>query len=191
MWVKLVSSVLFLLFLALSQGCVNADGDHEKLKGKMADIRQKPKGRIDPPPKFKTYESFMYSATLLRSPFQKPVDVETLEIRSNIGPKVEPDVNRPKEVLERFSLESLAMVGTINLESEDEQDGVALYGLIQAFAKDGNGQVHRVKVGNYMGKNHGRVVSVNEKTVDLLEIIPDGQKGWIERPRTIVLQEDS
>lgn len=173
----LLTGFLMMLFV---QGCADSATSHEQLKARLAEIRQQPKGRITQPPTFRTHESFIYSATLLRSPFQKPIEVETKEVVKKTGPQVEPDFMRPPEVLEQFSLETLTMVGTIKKQDK------SLYALV----KDNKAQVHRVKTGNFIGKNHGKVVSVNEKTIDLIEIIPDGQKGWTERPRTIVLKDE-
>ena len=54
---------------------------------------------------------------------------------------------------------------------------------------DGEGGVHRVRVGNYLGKNHGKIVSATETSVEVIEIVPSGVGGWLERPRTIKLTE--
>ncbi|MEJ2754362.1 MAG: pilus assembly protein PilP, partial [Gammaproteobacteria bacterium] len=96
-------------------GCFG-DRSMNDLKAQLDDIRRKPPGRIDPPPKFKTYENFIYSATLLRSPFQPPVVEEEVRPAPQTGRKVQPDPYRQKEVLEDFSLEALSMVGTIQRE---------------------------------------------------------------------------
>ena len=58
------------------------------------------------------------------------------------------------------------------------------YGLVR-----GAGGVHRVKVGDYLGRNHGRIVSVDEAKIDVVEIVPDGEGGWLERPRSLTLKE--
>ena len=48
-------------------------------------------------------------------------------------------------------------------------------------------QIERVQVGNYLGMNQGRVVKISPTQIDLVEIVPDGRDGYVERPRTLVL----
>jgi type IV pilus assembly protein PilP len=55
----------------------------------------------------------------------------------------------------------------------------------------GAGGVHRVKVGDYLGRNHGRILVIDESKVDVIEIVPDGEGGWLERPRSLSLKERS
>jgi type IV pilus assembly protein PilP len=60
---------------------------------------------------------------------------------------------------------------------------------LEVLVKDPTGTVNRVRVGNHLGKNFGRVVEVSETSFGVLEIVPDGQDGWVERSRTIKLVE--
>lgn len=163
-----------LLSVLLLTGCGSAE--FNDIDQYMAETKAKPKGHIKPIPPFKTYKAFSYSATGLRSPFEKPVEVREitrLQARSN----VKPDENRTKEYLEKFGIDSLVMVGTL-------EQGASLWALVQ----DVDGGVNRVKVGNYMGRNHGRVVETTESYVAVIEIVPNGNDGWVERPRTIKLK---
>ncbi len=59
-----------------------------------------------------------------------------------------------------------------------------------ALVDDGQGRIHRVTIGDYMGKNHGEIVSITETQVDIVEVVPDGKGGWVERPRTLALKEN-
>lgn len=175
-----IAAALMLVCISLGlTGCESSD-DFAQLSAQLQEIRNKPKGHIDPPPKFQTYENFIYGATLFRSPFQRPVIEEEPEVVEKNISKVQPDLNRPKEVLEDFSLESLTMVGTI--QKEDEH----LFALI----KDNKAGIHRVKPGNYMGRNHGKIKSITPVRIELVELIPDGQEGWLQRPRTVNLRGD-
>ena len=72
--------------------------------------------------------------------------------------------------------------GVVDLFSNN----VGVFGLVQ-----GAGGVYRVKVGDYLGRNHGRIVSVTESKIDVVEIVPDGEGGWLERPRSLALRERS
>jgi type IV pilus assembly protein PilP len=160
-------------------GC--GGGDYmADLEMRLEEIRRQPPGRIDPPPKFKTYENFIYGATLLRSPFQPPVEEEEVRPTPKGGRNVAPDPYRQKEVLEDYSLEALTMVGTI------QRDGDGLYALI----KDNKLVVHRVLPGNYIGRNHGKILKITPGKLDVMELVPDGQGGWVERPRTVTLKNE-
>jgi len=163
--------------VALVSGCSNSanNGDLQQF---VADVMAKPRGRIEPIPEFKPYESFSYSASALRSPFSLPVVVNEAKDVGTNGFDIRPDMDRAKEYLEQFSIGQLAMVGTLQKPQGD------LWALIQ----DGNGGVVRTKQGEYMGQNHGRIVSIMTDRINLIEIVPDGNGGWLERPRTVVLE---
>lgn len=129
-------------------------------------------GSVKPIPQFKPYQSFAYSASDLRDPFESNVDID--ENPAATKNSLHPENDRPKELLESFPLDALSMVGT--LEQLDNA-----WGLI----KDPQNIVHKVKVGNYMGKNEGRVVKISETTIYLVEIVSDGIGGYIERDASI------
>jgi type IV pilus assembly protein PilP len=158
-------------------GCYGQKGLGD-IKAYMADIRSQPHGRIEPLPEFHAYEAFTYKASELRSPFAKPVVVEVVETEVKESLNLFPDFDRAKEYLERFPITTLAMVGTLSREGDD----------LWALISDENGDVHRVKMGNYLGQNHGQIVEVNELGLQVLEIVPDGDGGWVQRPRAIQIE---
>jgi len=162
-----------LLGLVLT-GC--SGDDFSDLDSFMAEKRSRPGGIIAPIPTFKAYEAFAYSATTLRSPFERPIEVRELaQLQATAALK--PDENRPKEFLEQFTLDSLLMVGT--LERDD---------INWTLIKDPEGGVHRVKPGNHLGRSHGKIVGMTDTYVSVVEIVSDGTPdGWVERPRTIKL----
>lgn len=169
---KLVSTVALAALLA---AC--GSSDYSDLDQFMDEVRAKPAGTIKPIPPIQTYKAFNYAASAMRSPFDRPVDVkEIAEIQ--VSSNVKPDPDRPREYLEEFSLDSLSMVGSIQMG-----------GTRWALIKDGDGSVHRVKRGMHLGRNHGRIVESEEGYVALIEIVANGSNGWIERPRTIKLQQ--
>lgn len=168
-----VALMMPLVFLA---GCGDS-GDFADLQGKMAEIKARPRGRIEPPPDFTPITTVSYSAHQKRSPFRPPMDAEELTMPK--GRKVEPDFTRPKEYLERFTLDSLKMKGSMSRAN----------GPLFALILDPTGATNRVKVGDHMGKNFGRVVEVTNSNVSVMEIVPDGQDGWVERPRVLKLVE--
>ncbi len=160
-------------------GC--SDGSEmEQLKNKLEEIESRPRGRIEPPPEFKPIATFSYSAHRLRSPFTPSrEEEEEEEDDAPDGQQVEPDFARSKEYLEQFSLETLQMVGTITRPNQP----------LEALVKDPGGTVNRVVEGDYMGKNHGKVTEVTGSRIEIREIVPDGEDGWVKRPRTIRLEE--
>jgi len=119
-----------LALLALG-GCAT---DMDELQQKVAEIKGRPGERIEPLPQIKPYESFAYSAATLRSPF-----VPSAPARSDVTNAVRPDQKRPRQFLEQFPLDTMRMVGTLQLAGRS-------YGLVQG--KDG--LVHRVLPGNFM-----------------------------------------
>ncbi|TNY28123.1 fimbrial protein, partial [Thermomonas haemolytica] len=87
-----------------------------------------------------------------------------------------PDPGRRKQTLEMFSLDSLKMVGTLG-------SGKNLVALVMAPDK----VTYRVKPGDYMGQSDGRVTGVFEDRIELVELVPDGAGGWLERPAKMAL----
>lgn len=166
--------LLPLALLGLLTAC-SSGGDFSDIKAKMKQIQAKPQGTIKPPPEFKPAATFAYGANQLRSPFIPPQGAEVL-LPGN-GKKVEPDLARPKEYLERFNLDALKMVGTIT------RPGTPL----EALILDPDGNITRVKPGSHMGKNFGDVMKITQDSIAVMEIIPDGRDGWVQRPRTLRL----
>ena len=160
--------------IGTTTGCVNRD--FSDLDAFMEEKRARPGGIIAPIPTFKAYEAFAYSATQLRSPFDRPIEVRELTpLQANSS--IRPDDDRPKEVLEQLTFDSLAMVGTLE---RGEQEWT--------LVRDPEGGIHRVSLGNYLGRNHGKIVEMTDSYVAVVEIVSDGtEDGWVERPRTIEL----
>lgn len=161
--------VLFSVLLLTA--CNRGMGDLERW---VEQVKARPGGEIEPLPEVEPYETFEYSAHDLRSPFT-PGRAEQPESTGE-GPR--PDPNRPREPLEGFSLDSLDMVGTFELGGEQ-------WGLV----RDPDGLIHRVQPGNYMGRNYGRILEVNESRIRLVELVPDGSGGWVERDASLTLEE--
>ncbi len=161
----------------LLSGCLGGN-DFSDLDAFMAEQKARPKGKIEPLPVFPPYEAFTYAASALRSPFQPPVRI-ALDDRERGNRDVRPDEGRPKQYLESFSIDEFIMVGTLS-----RADG--MYGLVR-----GGGGVHRVGIGDYLGRNHGRIIAIDGAELQVVEIVPDGVGGWLERPRTLPLKERS
>jgi type IV pilus assembly protein PilP len=156
-------------------GC--GSGEFEDLNRFVEESKEGLRGRVEPLPEIKQFEAFAYSAFDLSDPFQpRNTDVAG---QNPAGGGPAPDMNRRKETLEAFPLESLKMVGTL------EQQRVR-YALIRTPDKN----LYRAKVGNYMGQNFGIVTTISETVISLKEVIQDpANGGWNERTASLQLLE--
>jgi len=171
------SRLVCIVALVGLSGC-DVGNEFQDLQAYMDEVRARPKGAIEPLPTFQPYEAFTYSAAAMRSPFQPPVKID-LAIQQRGSKDIRPDEGRVKQYLEGFNIEVFEMVGTLS-------NGAGMQALVR-----GAGGVHRVKVGDYLGRNHGRIVRINEAAGDGVESVPDGEGGWLERPRSLTLKERS
>jgi type IV pilus assembly protein PilP len=162
-----------MLAVFVSASLAGCAGDLDELKQKVAEIRARPGERIEPLPEIKPYEAFKYDASTERSPF-----IPSASAKSALATSSRPDVKRPREFLEQFPLDTLAMVGTLQKQGRT-------YGLLQG--KDG--LVHRVQVGSYVGQADGRVTGITGTRVSVIELLADGLGGYIERPAALTLKE--
>lgn len=149
-------------------------GDQEELRGWMQDQRRsaRPAKEDVPPPK--SFEPFRYDNAGRADPFS-PAKM-TLKAREPSGGRLRPDLERRREALESFTLESIRMVGHLR----DRNGAVAL---LQA-----ENLVYQVRVGNHAGQNHGRIIGITEDEVRLRELVQDGAGDWVERDTVLQLQ---
>ncbi len=170
--------VLSISACIMATGLTGCSSDFDAMKARMDAIRSKPRGRVEPPPEFTPMPTFTYAAHQLRSPFVPPSTLEELLAKAT-GKQIAPDFSRPQEYLEKFGLESLRMKGTLTKPNSP----------FYALVEDADGGVQRVKVGNYMGKNHGKIIEITPSQINLVEVVPDGRDGWVERPRSVVMAD--
>lgn len=163
-----------MLAATLSTLLVGCESRTDLANQKMQEIREKPPLQPEPIPVFAPVPTFVYGANSLRSPFI-PYSIAQ-EIKTMAGRRVYPNEMRVKQPLEQFELESLLMKGTMQNR-----------GVIEALIQTPTGRIENVRRGSYLGLNHGRVVKITPQRIDLLEIVPDGRDGYVERPRTLLL----
>jgi type IV pilus assembly protein PilP len=164
-------SVLTRLCLLVGVAAVLAGcSGQSDLREWVAQERAKRGAPIPPLPVIKTFETFIYNDQEKRDPFSPSAD----ELSEDSGPR--PDQGRVRQPLEAFSLDSLKMVGTIGSGASTE-----------ALIKDPGGVIHRVHANEYMGQNYGRVTAISGDKVDLVELVSNGNGGWMERPASIAL----
>ena len=173
--------------MSLVSGCVSTD--ISTLKNQVAEIMARPGGRIQPLPEIKPYEAYAYQSGIdenRRNPFKLFYVVKKAELTDEsiaddgLTEEMEREIrNRNREELEQFELDSLRMVGTIDNENNN-----------WAIVLDPNGVVHRVKIGNYIGANIGKIINIYEDRVDLREIVQDSNGRWEEREAALALLEE-
>lgn len=161
---------------ALAASLVACAGNTDDLRQYIDEVKSRPGGRIQPLPTIRPAPTFAYNAGDRRSPFMPDTPGPT--VNTNPNAVAGPDPNRPREFLEQFPLDSLRMVGSLELSNIKA-------GLVQGS----DGLVHRVTVGNHLGQNYGRVMSISDSEIELVEIIPDGLGGYIQRPASIGLSD--
>jgi type IV pilus assembly protein PilP len=160
------------LALACAGLLAACSGRNAELERFIEATKVEPGGRVEPLPEVKPYDSYVYTSSVRRSPFVPGGSGAS----SNAG--VRPISNRNREFLEQFSLDTLRMVGTLNL-------GSSRYGLVQVR----DGRVHRVLVGNFLGQNDGKITEITATRISVTEVVPDGLGGYIERPAALALNE--
>lgn len=156
-------------------GIVGCSSDQEDIQSWMNDQAKNMRGSVKPLPEIKPFPVVDYSAAAIVEPFA----AIRIEPSKKGGSGVRPDLERRREPLEAYPLESLKMVGVL-------MKGKVVHALIQA---DNN--LYQIKVGNYMGQDFGVVTSISEHEVTLRELVEDVNGDWVERASSLLLQERS
>lgn len=170
-WI-LPALALVLALTGCARGITSTPGDAPNLEKWVAEVKARPAPPLDPLPVMQQFETFEYAAYSLRDPFSNAFT----DADSGSGPR--PDRARRRQALEQFPLDSLDMVGTLG-------HGAGIVALVMAPDK----VTYRVRPGDYMGQSDGRVTGVFEDRIELVELVPDGAGGWLERPASVALED--
>lgn len=175
-----VAGVLFAAAL------VSCGSEPDDLPAWLGEVRARPGVPLEAIPQFQHPESFSYVAAGRRSPFAPlaPGAEDAAKVGAGLGAEDAggvgagpgPDLAREREFLEHYSLDALRMVGSLRSEE-------GLYGLMRTP----DGLVHPLATGDYLGRNHGRVIGITEREVQLVELVADGNGGYLARPAAIAL----
>ncbi|HSG77007.1 MAG TPA: pilus assembly protein PilP [Burkholderiales bacterium] len=162
--------------VAVLAGCEGEQ--HSDLRKELNEMTKDLRGRVDPLPQVRPYEPVPYQAENEVDPFRPDrIEVAAAAGTGSAASGKQPDLDRPKEPLEAFPLESIQMVGSLT-------QGRDTFGLVKAGPN-----LYRVKKGNYMGQNFGVITGIDEVQISLKELIQEGSGEWIERASSLQLQE--
>jgi len=168
--------ILSLLLLVGLQACT---GNMDEVKRYVSEIKQRPANPVEPIPPIATYVPVNYLGEGARNPFSEVIMAKADVVagpRGTSGPQ--PDLERPREFLEQFSLDTLKMVGTFSRGNDQ-----------WVLIKDPDLVIHRVSTGEFMGQNRGKIIAIYEDRIELSELIPNGTQGWLIREAAIALNE--
>ena len=167
--VLLLATPLFLAACSTEQ--------HGDLRAYVKKVKGREGKPIKPLPEVKPYETFVYIDEDRRDPFSQYIEeVQTTQPEDS---GLRPDMERKRETLEGFPLDSLKYVGTLEKK-----------GIVWALVSAPDNTVYRVQVGNHMGANYGEILEITETEIKLKEIIPNGATGgWVDRIASLSMSE--
>lgn len=155
---------------------LTACGDRiSEVETKMAAIRDESAPAIEPPPVPQPVQEFEYSANGMRSPFVAQ-SLLVMQTKAENTEGVRPDTTRPKQPLENYELAELVYRGKVVAPNGKE------YGLVQVP----DGMVREVQVGEYMGKNFGKILEITSTQINLEEIIPDTNAQFVYKRTSVI-----
>lgn len=159
--------------IVLAAGCGNDSAD---LHAWVDAAGARPGGGIEPLPAVRPVPAFVYEPAGRRSPFMPDTALATPG--ASPTPDRETGPSRRREYLEQFPLDSLRMVGTLETRG-------TVFGLVRTA----DGLIHRVAAGQHLGPDDGRIVSITQSAIALVETAPDGQGGQLERAAELGLAD--
>jgi len=177
MTLSLFKKVPFLIvLLSALAGCSGSDTQEIQLW--MEETKKQTKVSIPKLSEPKKFTPFIYTAKDSVDPFSPAkLAAAFAKLQTKSTNALKPDLDRRREALETFPLDTVKMVGTM-------QKLGATYALLQV-----DKTVYNVRVGNYVGQNLGKIVSINDTAVELKEVVQDATGDWVERKAKLELQE--
>lgn len=167
---SVIRGAVVAMLLASMSGCTD-ERDFRDLDAYMAEWRERAPEQIEPLPTFHASRPVADITERLRSPFLLPAGSDPIARR--------PALQRRRHYLEGFDIDQFEMLGTL-----------AGAGGTFVLLK-GAGGLHRLQVGDYLGRSDGRVKVIGASHVEVVEVVADGHGGWRERSRTFSLNTHS
>jgi type IV pilus assembly protein PilP len=164
-----------LLLAALLGAC---SADEEELRGWMDQQRREVKPNITPLQPPKKFDPQPYNVAQAVEPFStQKLTVALKQEARQPNSLLAAELNRRKEPLEAYPLDSMSMVGSVNRQGQP-------FALLRV-----DNLLYQVKPGDYLGQNYGRITKIAETEIALREIVQDAAGEWIERPAVLQLVE--
>ena len=171
----LVRPVLWILALTMLGAC---SAETEELQQWMDQQRREAKPNIPPVQAPKKFDPEPYSMAQAVEPFStQKLSVALKQEARQPNSVLAAELNRRKEPLEAYPLDSMSMVGSVAKQGQP-------FALLRA-----DNLLYQVKVGDYLGQNYGRITRIAETEIALREVVQDAAGEWTERPATLQLQE--
>lgn len=174
--------VMLAVVALLLAGC--ASSDMSDLEGKVEEILARPPGKIKPLPAIQPYRAYAYASGQLgkRDPYtvfyRRPLaGADDASQDDGLTDEWKKEMEaRNQEDLEQFELDSLRMFGVL-------ENAEHVWGIVG----DPEGIVHHVEVGNYLGKNFGKIIEIGGSEIVLREIVKNSSGRWEERSAQLVI----
>ena len=169
-----VKSVIFpLLSVGLLSACAPEIDD---LVAYTQQVRATTAVQVDPYPEFKSQPAFVYDASGFRSPFARPLDRTTPVVTAAKSNCLQPDFDRKKEKLEKYGLDSLRLSGTFTTQ-----------GVRWVIFKTNEGSLLKARKGSHVGLFYGRITSINDDSIKIEQLLPDGAGCWQREETTLTM----
>ena len=170
-----VRSVALVLAAVLLAACSD---DHDELRAWMEQQRREAKPSVKPLQAPKKFDPEPYSSAQAVEPFSaQKLTVALKQEARQPNSLLAAELNRRKEPLESYPLDSMSMVGSVNKLGQP-------FALLRV-----DNLLYQVKVGDHLGQNYGLITKIAETEVVLRELVQDSGGEMIERPATLQLQE--
>lgn len=159
-----MNRLLIILTPLVLAGCEVQTND---LAEYVANVKQTTQVSIEPYPEFETMPAFEYTALELRSPFQRPKSTPIETTQSGRANCLQPDFSRQKQPLEGYGMDALSVSGMFTS-----------LGKQWVLIKANDGSLHKATLGDYLGLFFGKITSIQNGTVSITEMLPDGAGCW-------------
>ena len=160
---------------ALLSAC---SAEHEELRAWMEQQRREVKPNVTPLQAPKKFDPQPYTMAQAVDPFSnQKLTVALKQEARQPNSLLSAELNRRKEPLEAYPLDSMTMVGSVAKQAQP-------FALLRV-----DNLLYQVKLGDHVGQNYGRITKITETQIELREVVQDAAGEWIERPTTLQLQE--
>jgi type IV pilus assembly protein PilP len=169
---------LFALTTLAAFALAGCGSDQQELSQWMEQQRREVKPNVQPLSPPKKFNPQAYVALTGVEPFSsQKLTVALKQEARQPNSLLAAELNRRKEPLEAYPLDSMSMVGSVSKAGRP-------YALLRV-----DNLLYQVKQGDYLGQNYGKITKISETDVSLREIVQDAAGEWIERTSALQLQE--